>query len=170
MTDLKNPPYYMNIFFRREYGKYTGGYGIVEAGKSMVYPIIDFETCEKLYSGYQGIFKTPTETMYVPVYSDIRFVRYSRFSDMVHAHEELNNQVIQQAIQWRFNELGIKMLTKEEEKNVKQVVEYDPSAGENISKIRDNIEKYFENLPRMSDDYIYDEDIDLLSRSNENAD
>lgn len=114
MTDFKNPTYFMNIFFRREYGKYNGGYGIVEAGKPMIYPIISFETCADLYSGCQGMFKASAESMYVPVYSDIRFVRYSRFSDMVRAHEELNNRVIQQVIQWRFNELGMKMLTKEE--------------------------------------------------------
>lgn len=169
MNVLKNPPYYMNIFFRQEYGEYTGGYGIVEAGKQIVYPIMDFTNCVKIHSGYGGIIKLAAERMYAPVYSDIRYARYSRFSDMVNAHPELSDRNVKRAIRCRFKQLGIRMLTRKEEKNIKQVVEYDPSAGKKISKIRDNIEKYFEKLPQLACKHICDNEIDLWMKLSENA-
>ncbi|MBB1079191.1 hypothetical protein H5S09_03835 [Limosilactobacillus sp. STM2_1] len=148
MTVFKDPKYFMVIYFREEDDEYTGGYGIVEAGKSIVYPIIDFENCSILCYKSYGSFKVAEERMYVPTYSDIRFVKYSRFADIAQAHPELNNDNVCKCIRWRFEDLGIKMLTKEREKRIKQIVEYDPSAGERLDFLTKNVETYFKKLRR----------------------
>ncbi|WP_251547804.1 hypothetical protein [Limosilactobacillus caecicola] len=137
-----DPQFYFAVFIRKHHGNYNGGIGIIIPHLNVLFQITKFSGMAKEVTG-ERLFSNAYEKIYEPGYSDLRVVRYSRFSDLVEAHSELQHPVFKQIFERRLREIANCRI---DDRGVFRVVDNDPTADMDFGLINVRMKHYFKKM------------------------
>ncbi|MBD8086319.1 hypothetical protein HUK45_08820 [Limosilactobacillus sp. c9Ua_26_M] len=137
-----DPKFYFAVFIRKHHGNYNGGIGIIIPHLNVLFQITKFSGMAKEATG-EHFFSNAYEKIYEPSYSNLRIVRYSRFSDLVEAHSELEHPVFQEIFERRLHEITNCRI---DDRGVFRVVDNDPTAETDFGLINVRMKHYFKKM------------------------